>query len=72
MLSLNASVVLHKNSLVYEIYVEKYSTDNDFEDTFESLTHNAQIEKVQVIQEMYLSRIAGVRKTMTQSQIYCY
>lgn len=72
MLSLNASVVLHKISLVYEIYVEQYSTDNDFEDNFESLTHIAQIKKVKVIQEIYLSRIAGISKTMTQIQIYCY
>ena len=27
---------------------------------------------VQIIQEIYFSRIASVSKTMTQSQIYCY
>ena len=61
--------------MVYEIYVEQYNTDDDFEENFESLTHNAQIERVKVIREIHLSRIAeyfGVSKTMTQSQMYCY
>ena len=41
MLSLNASVVLHKSSLVHEIYVGEYNTDEYFEENFESLTHNS-------------------------------
>ena len=68
MLSLNASVVLHKISLVHESYVEQYRTDDDFKDAYESLSHDAHIERVQVIQEVHISRIAGyfsVRRTMT-------
>ena len=44
--SLNASVVLHNSSLKHEIYVEQYSTDDDFKDNYESLTHDTQIEEV--------------------------
>ena len=75
MMSLNASVVLHKSSLVHEIYVEQYNTDDDFKVNFESLTHNSQKERVQVIREVHLSQITGyfsVRKTTAQSQRYCY
>lgn len=44
--SLNASVVLQNSSLKLEIYVEKYSTDVDFKDIYESLTHGTQVEEV--------------------------
>ena len=43
--SLNALVVLHNSSLKHESYVEQYSTDDDFEDIYESLTHGTQIEE---------------------------
>ena len=55
MLSLTASVVLHKSSLVHESYVEQYRTDDDFKDAYETLTHDAQIERVQVIREVHIS-----------------
>ena len=44
--SLNASVVLQNSSLKHECYVEQYSTDDDFEDIYESLTHDIQIEEI--------------------------
>ena len=75
MMSLNASVVMHKISLVHESYVEQYRTDDDFKDAYESVIHDAQIERVQVIREVHLSQIAGyfcVSKTMAQSQRYYY
>ena len=38
--SLNALVVLQNSSLKHESYVEQYSTDDDFKDIYESLTHD--------------------------------
>ena len=45
-ISLNASVVLQNGSLKHESYIEQYSTDVDFKDIYESLTHGTQVEEV--------------------------
>ena len=39
-----ASIILKNTSLSHDIYVEKYSIDEDFKEVYEKLTHGSQIE----------------------------
>ena len=36
-----ASIILHNASLSFEIYVEKYTNDDDFKEIYAKLTHGS-------------------------------
>jgi hypothetical protein len=39
-----ASIILKKDSLAHDSYIEQYSDDEDFKDVYERLTHGSQVE----------------------------
>ena len=41
---ISASIVLKKDSLSFEIYVEQYVNDDEFNEIYAKLTHGSQVE----------------------------
>ena len=42
----NSSIILKHNSVMYEIYIEQYAYDSDFQDVYESLSQGNKIEEL--------------------------